>query len=425
MADSHFPDPISHKTPLFPPLPIMTGAVHSMAPQVTPTPTSTPSANNVNVLPDINMQHETDNQLSTQTGHHQGTSRRSKRSLEESPSASTNAHKCKRKRKRDTGGLDGVRRVGCPYYKHDSRNPIAKSCKGQGFNETGKLKDHIKDIHGLPQQRCNTDINFKANPYVKFKDLGVKWTLAYRRLFPEVPEDKVPSPWAAEEPLRPAIYPDDLGKISKYATRLILDLVERNLSGHLPDDLENEIRKAVLAAGSLVNEEAALASSSTSNDATGARGYSSSTSEAVELAPFYSHENLPINTKDEGYCGSSPAMSNKSFPGAMVTPNLAMALEPDFHMDTKPVLVEGGMRSGFASPPIPATLYPALGQENFPPNHSVISGTPKHVHGYPSPAPDCNFDDFSLFDGISAYLEDPTYALDEADMRYNIDDWVN
>ncbi|EFQ85904.1 hypothetical protein PTNB73_06854 [Pyrenophora teres f. teres] len=452
IVSSHFPDPISHKTPKFPHLPNMTGAIHSVVPQVTPIPTSTPSVDSVNVLYDID---KTDSQLSAQTAHHsQDSSHKSKRPREETFSASTDA----RRRKRKSLGLDGVRRVGCPFYKYDSRYPVAKSCKGQGFNETGKLKDHLKLIHGLSQKRCMTDLNFKANPYAKFKDLGVKWTLAYRALFPNVPGDEVPSPWADEEALRPAIYADDLGKISKHATHLILDAVKRNQSGDLIDNLEKEIREAVLAAGSLVNREAALASlspgalavSSPSNDATEAVDHISDTSEVVKLVtPPCSHASSLTNAEDEGYCGSSPVMSNKSFPGAIATPELAMALEPDFDMDTKSVLVEGETWSEFALPaPIPATLYPALGQETLPPNHSdnwvgpdmpidysPAASAPQgnqwdaqvDIHGYPSPASDCKFNDFSLFGDLSVYLEDPTHALDEADMKcnFNLDDWVN
>ncbi|KAF2821521.1 hypothetical protein CC86DRAFT_105610 [Ophiobolus disseminans] len=51
---------------------------------------------------------------------------------------------------------NGKRRVGCPYFKKDPKSHAQKmSCRGIGFAEMAKLKDHLKDVHQLPVDILN------------------------------------------------------------------------------------------------------------------------------------------------------------------------------------------------------------------------------------------------------------------------------
>lgn len=303
-------------------------------------------------------------------------------------------------------------------------------------------RDHLKSVHAISQTRCKTDLNFKAKPYVSSHDISVKWTLAYHTLFPGVPEDRVPSPWVDEEVCRPAICAEVMGKLSKYAAPRIAEIVGQHRSRNSYEDLfvnlEDEINKVIMAAGAEVNRKSALGISSLEDHAmeSGNRGLKATEVNGL-LTPPYSHGSSATSAEDEGYCGNSPVISSKGFPGAVTTPDLVMALEPDFDMDAKPALPSLQMEhEAKNSTIIPAALHTTPEPETLPPNYadlwlesdiqtdySPTMGIPLSSqwnaqsvgHSYPSPPPDCKFNDFLLHTSHSDITDDPTHALDQAD----------
>jgi hypothetical protein len=43
---------------------------------------------------------------------------------------------------------------------------------------------------------CKTDLNFKEAKFTKLKTIDRKWKLVFQVIFPEIPEDQIPSPYA-------------------------------------------------------------------------------------------------------------------------------------------------------------------------------------------------------------------------------------
>ncbi|KAL1796593.1 hypothetical protein ACET3X_005133 [Alternaria dauci] len=95
------------------------------------------------------------------------------------------------------GGISDESRVVCPFRKYDPKSYQMSSCKGKGFNELAKMKDHFKQVHGSSQEVRNADLNFKKKEYTSLATLGDKWRLVFRRLFPHVAS--IPSPYANEQ----------------------------------------------------------------------------------------------------------------------------------------------------------------------------------------------------------------------------------
>ncbi|CAN9219141.1 unnamed protein product [Alternaria alternata] len=106
--------------------------------------------------------------------------------------------KAKRVQSKYVGGGSGDEsRVVCPFHKYDPKTYRMSSCKGKGFNELAKMKDHFKQIHGSSQEVHDADLNFKKKEYSSLDTIGAKWRLVYKRLFPYVAS--IPSPYANEQ----------------------------------------------------------------------------------------------------------------------------------------------------------------------------------------------------------------------------------
>ncbi|KAF1961939.1 hypothetical protein CC80DRAFT_488321 [Byssothecium circinans] len=86
-------------------------------------------------------------------------------------------------------------RVGCPFYiQNPTQYHGTLSCRGAGFKEVAKLKDHLKDVHRVPQEVLKRDLNFKTTEFLRLESIDGKWKLVYRKLFPTTPVDEIPSP---------------------------------------------------------------------------------------------------------------------------------------------------------------------------------------------------------------------------------------
>ena len=123
------------------------------------------------------------------------------------------------------------RRLKCPFYQREPEKYTKAACRGDGFTEMGKLKDHLKRVHSQPLRcpRCYIDVNsveerdehlsqdlvcvknpkpyderiqphvfrqlnFKKAPFANAKDMTEKWRMMYKILFPGEPEADIPSP---------------------------------------------------------------------------------------------------------------------------------------------------------------------------------------------------------------------------------------
>jgi hypothetical protein len=132
------------------------------------------------------------------------------------------------KKKPDRSPPD-CRRLKCPFYQRQPEMYTKAACRGAGFVDMAKLKDHLKRDHQQPlrcvrcwlempseparlehlqqDNRCKRipephdnrihphvlkQLNFKKAPYAYAKTAREKWELLYKELFPG--ETEIPSP---------------------------------------------------------------------------------------------------------------------------------------------------------------------------------------------------------------------------------------
>jgi hypothetical protein len=127
------------------------------------------------------------------------------------------------------------RRLKCPFYQREPTKYNKAACRGAGFTDMAKLKDHIKRIHTQPLRclRCwlklESDdaylehqqqeiaclkrakpqeeedrilpqllkrLNFKKAPYSNAHGIEAKWRMLFKVLFPD--DQNVPSPCKSE-----------------------------------------------------------------------------------------------------------------------------------------------------------------------------------------------------------------------------------
>jgi hypothetical protein len=148
--------------------------------------------------------------------------------IEETSPVNSEDDDCQKKRS-DTSSPDRLpsRRLKCPFYQRQPEKHTRGSCRGPGFTDMGKLKDHIKRVHTQPlrcvrcwlsmdteaaydehlQQGCEMtckphddrirphvlkQLDFKKAPYTKARNVEEKWRLLFKELFPD--ETEIPSP---------------------------------------------------------------------------------------------------------------------------------------------------------------------------------------------------------------------------------------
>ncbi|OAG07067.1 uncharacterized protein CC84DRAFT_1258265 [Paraphaeosphaeria sporulosa] len=131
------------------------------------------------------------------------------------------------------------RRLKCPFYLRQPEKYTKAACRGEGFAEMGKLKDHLKRVHMHPLRchRCHEEmseeeleahmimdnacairpapqddriapqklwrLDFKRAPFVNARSTEEKWKMLYKMLFPADAEETIPSPYT-----RNALSPD-------------------------------------------------------------------------------------------------------------------------------------------------------------------------------------------------------------------------
>lgn len=136
-----------------------------------------------------------------------------------------------RPKKKSAPGRVPQRRLKCPFYQREPDKYTKAACRGDGFTEMGKLKDHLKRVHTQPLRcpRCYIDVDsieerdehlsqdlvcekrpkpyderiqpqvlrrldFKRLPFSNARDMGEKWRIMYRILFPGGSDADIPSP---------------------------------------------------------------------------------------------------------------------------------------------------------------------------------------------------------------------------------------
>jgi hypothetical protein len=146
-------------------------------------------------------------------------------------SGSSSEDESRPKKKNDKASPDRLppRRLKCPFYQRQPEMYTKAACRGAGFLDMAKLKDHLKRDHQQPlrcvrcwlempseparlehlqqDSRCERipephderihphvlkQLNFKKAPYATAKSVEEKWGLLFKALFPGEPE--VPSP---------------------------------------------------------------------------------------------------------------------------------------------------------------------------------------------------------------------------------------
>ncbi|KAF2655393.1 hypothetical protein K491DRAFT_630282 [Lophiostoma macrostomum CBS 122681] len=125
---------------------------------------------------------------------------------------------------------DEHQRLKCPFYQRDPEKHTRGSCRGVGFADLGKLKDHLKRVHCQPLRctRCREEmgsdeayaehlqrddictkrpeiiddrisaklwlkLEFKKPPFSLHSSTEVKWRLMYKTLFPD--DSEIPTPY--------------------------------------------------------------------------------------------------------------------------------------------------------------------------------------------------------------------------------------
>ncbi|ORY14568.1 hypothetical protein BCR34DRAFT_228471 [Clohesyomyces aquaticus] len=123
-----------------------------------------------------------------------------------------------------------LRRLKCPFYKRDPNKHSRAACRGEGFADMAKVKDHLKRVHSQPlrcprcweemesedlrvqhlqqDESCNKRpepiddrislqqwrrLDFKKAPYAYARTAEEKWKILYRTLFPD--DVDIPSPY--------------------------------------------------------------------------------------------------------------------------------------------------------------------------------------------------------------------------------------
>lgn len=148
---------------------------------------------------------------------------------------SDNDERPKKKNDRNLSDRSPHRRLKCPFYQREPDKYTKAACRGQGFADMAKLKDHIKRVHTQPlrcsrcwlemksddaysehlqqdiackktieprddriRQQMLKRLDFKKTPYANARNVEEKWTMMFKVLFPN--DTDIPSPCMSNHP---------------------------------------------------------------------------------------------------------------------------------------------------------------------------------------------------------------------------------
>ncbi|KAF1935681.1 hypothetical protein EJ02DRAFT_428206 [Clathrospora elynae] len=215
--------------------------------------------------------------------------------------------------------------VGCPYQKNDPYLLWPSSCRGKGFKEMGKLKDHLKDVHEVSKEFCKAQLNFKAGKFIKLQTIDRKWKLAFHILFPRVPEHETPSPYANEE----VFTVDDLEVLCDGVRNVLLKNHRVELLCEIPDFVKKFDIYFKEAKKSMKTRKENSRSSEVYGYLTPPSTNSSPQLDTLNDQDGHFNENDEV---DEGYCEDIPSRES------------SVQMETTVESDAKPAL-EGDLRN--------------------------------------------------------------------------------
>ncbi|KAF2183096.1 hypothetical protein K469DRAFT_751693 [Zopfia rhizophila CBS 207.26] len=181
-------------------------------------------------------------------------------------------------KRNDRGPPDGLprRRLKCPFYQRQPEKYARAACRGEGFADMAKLKDHIKRVHTQPLRcyRCWREVesdealvrhlqrnpacetlpeppddrisprmlkrlDFKKAPYANARDTEQKWKILYSTLFPN--DRDVPSPFE-QHGMSPRLAKALSEALEEELTRELVPALEpilRRIKDRIPSIIEN------------------------------------------------------------------------------------------------------------------------------------------------------------------------------------------
>ncbi|KAL3298271.1 Nicotinate-nucleotide diphosphorylase [Colletotrichum asianum] len=179
---------------------------------------------------------------------------------------------------------DRKRKLACPFYRRNpERHKRHRSCAGPGWSTIHRLKEHIFRQHSLPiycprcsnvfgtesglhehllqTDRCNLEVAQFPEGYTKEQERSLrkkskgtdeeKWRFLYKILFPDDPENMIPTPYYLDNgPEAWQTYRDrELTELERYLRLELPRMIRRQLeemSLELMPSFENQIRSQVV-----------------------------------------------------------------------------------------------------------------------------------------------------------------------------------
>lgn len=257
------------------------------------------------------------------------------------------------KKKSEKGSADRLpqRRLKCPFYQRQPEKYTKAACRGEGFADMAKLKDHIKRVHTQPLRcsRCWLEmkseeaytghlqqedickkkaepqedrirpqllkrLDFKKAPYANARNAEEKWKMLFSVLFPS--DTNIPSPYE-QQGMSPRLERALSEALEEELTRELAPIIEpimTKIKGCIPAIIES-CRQKLMSTSPSSDDEAVFTPSATSS------GIGSSDSEPRSSTKQARHRANPAASRWSG-------SSFEVVPTAKVLSNKAQGKRP-------------------------------------------------------------------------------------------------
>ncbi|PVI03871.1 hypothetical protein DM02DRAFT_625399 [Periconia macrospinosa] len=271
-----------------------------------------------------------------------------------------------------------LRRLRCPFNQREPEKFVRPACRGGGFSDIAKLKDHIKRVHLQPLRcpRCWEEmesdeaciahlqakticpiksepvddrlprqilkrLDFKKTPYAKSKDTEEKWRIMYSVLFPD--DTQVPSPYSQnsftprlQQILHDALEEELIKKMTpafepivEEIKRSIPSIIENYRARLLQADSETPIS---FAASSREDPEGDGRHQQMTSPPTSDTSTSQDVPQSARNAPPHHDDILPVDTNFHGLQQSYEALSPVIIPGSESSSTSAGCRNADYQV---------------------------------------------------------------------------------------------
>jgi hypothetical protein len=175
-------------------------------------------------------------------------------------------------------------------------------------------RDHMKDVHHLSQERCDREFNFKSSQFLNLKTLYLKWKEGYRRLYPQVPEDQIPSPYVDDDDAKA-----DSASIMDAKVKEEVDARFNLIAKGFPPEIQRQIRKQL---------------DEIRTDFRGSQNFSEDTT----------NDHSPVDAALRPHQGQSPFVASPGFPTPSTSSQspLRTTLDEGFY-ESSPLLKDEGL----------------------------------------------------------------------------------